>query len=397
MKLSTSALGLTLLATSAQPGCGAPRPEADTGGVSLAPTACGRGLVVVATDYASSSIALADTTGAVVSASVLSSSSAAAGLGAPLSGDVTTPSSLPPSGRVVLLDRYPASVVTWLDPASGAVEGQLALSAGNATNPQDYLEIDDRRAYVTRYDSAASPQAPPLSRGSDVLVIDHRAHVAVSSIPLPGDGALLPRPTRLLRVGAQIVVPLERMDRAFQQAGDGAVVGIDPSRDEVAWTLALPGLASCGGAAVNAEGTRLVLVCSGRFLDGPTAQLARAGIAVLDTTTLPPTLIAVHRTPAPPSPFADVDASGALLVVTYGDRDRELADALVRVELATGATTELARSSPFGFGDVRCLRECGSCFVADAGAGELVRVADQHVSRSPVSSRGLPPRYLGRF
>lgn len=393
---SPSLLGLALAARLLV-SCNAPEPAADTGGVDLTPTACGRGLVVVASDYASSSIALADTDGRLVSESIVSSASATAGLGAPLSGDVAAPSSRPASGRVVLLDRYPASVITWLEPTSGAIEGQLALSPGIATNPQDYLELDDRRAYVTRYDSAASQAAAPLSRGGDVLVIDHRAHVALSSIPIPPDGALLPRPTRLLRVGAHVVVPLERMDRAFQQAGDGAVIGIDPSRDEIAWTASLPGLASCGGAAVNREGTRLVIACSGRFLDGPAAQLARAGIAVFDATTTPPTLVAVHRTAAPPSPFVDVDASGALLAVTYGDRDRGVPDALVRVDLATGAARVLTTSSPFGFGDVRCLRECERCFVADAGAGELVRIGADQIARQPASSRGLPPRYLGRF
>lgn len=378
-------------------GCGADRPPPDTGGVDLPETPCGRGVVVVASDYASSSVALADAAGTVVSESFVSSASAPAALGAPLSGDVAAPSSLPPSGRVVLLDRYPASVVTWLDPKSGAVEGQLALSPGAITNPQDYLEIDERRAYVTRYDSNPSPGAAPLARGGDVLVVDHREHVALASIPLPGDGPLLPRPTRLVRVGPYVVVPLERMDRGFQQAGDGAVVGIDPATDTVAWTLSLPGLASCGGAAADDAGRTLVIACSGRYGDGPAAQLARAGVAVYDATSTPPRLVTVHRTSEPPSPFADLDADGALLLVTFGDRDRGAPDALIALDVVTGAEATLATSSPFALGDVRCLRQCGRCFVADADSGGLLRFDGRAPATLPARSRGLPPRYLGRF
>ncbi len=377
--------------------CGAERPPPDTGGASLPETACGRGVVVVASDYASSSVALADTSGAIASESVLSSASAAAGLGAPLSGDVTAPSSRPPSGRVVLLDRYPASVVTWVDPATGVVEGQLALSPGVATNPQDYLELDDQRAYITRYDSAASSAVAPLSRGGDVLVVDHRAHAAVRSIALPSEGALLPRPTRLVRAGAFVVVPLERMDRGFQQAGDGAVVGIDPATDTIAWALSLPGLASCGGAAVDDAGATLVVSCSGRFADGLAAQRARAGVAVFDATQTPPALVAVHRTPAPPSPFVDLDADGRIVLVTFGDADAGVPDALVRLDPATGEQRTISTSTPFTLGDVRCLRACDRCLVADAEAGALLVVDAGGVSRVPARSRGLPPRYLGRF
>ena len=118
-------------------GCNAPDPPPTTGGTDLPPGACGRGAVVIGSDYQSTNVSLVGVEGEVLSPSFLSSATSSAGLTAPLSGDVAVPS-MPAAGEeIVLLDRYPAAVLTWVDVVTGSVRAQLNVATGFAANPQD--------------------------------------------------------------------------------------------------------------------------------------------------------------------------------------------------------------------------------------------------------------------
>jgi len=81
------------------------------------------------------------------------------------------PATRPASGEVVLIDRFGTNVLTWVDAASGDVRAQLSVGTGYESNPQDYLEIDERYALVSRYGQNQNAGRQPFDRGGDVLVI----------------------------------------------------------------------------------------------------------------------------------------------------------------------------------------------------------------------------------
>jgi hypothetical protein len=391
-------------------GCDVPEPAPPTGGVQLVGDACGRGLVVVGSNYSASTVALLDHEGVVRSSSVLSSGSLGSGISLPLSGDVTPASAPAGSGEIVLIDRFPNAVLTWLDPSTGAVRAQLSVATGFASNPQDYLEISPSRAYVSRLNSAPSPGLAPFDGGGDLLLLDPRVPAITGRIAFEAPAPYQPRPARLLQVGAAAWVPLLRMNAAFTAALDGQIVAVDTATDAPRWSMEIPGMANCGTMARSPGGSLVALSCSGVFAEGPGAQLARSGVVVLDARREPP--VEVLRVGgaalgAPPSyasaAFLEEDR---LLVPLYGDAEQGVPDRVVEVSLPggeVGLVYEGARA--FVLGDVRCRAPCSSwCFVAD-GVEESPGV--QRLTPGPsgwtserievAPSLGLPPRSLGVF
>ncbi len=388
--------------------CDVPEPPPSTGGVQLDGGACGRGVAVVGSNYAASSVALLDHEGTVRSASVLSSGAATAGVSQPLSGDVVLPTERPASGQVVLLDRYPNAVLTWLNPTTGGVRAQLSVATGFPSNPQDYLEVTPSKAYVTRQGSAPAPGSEPFDGGGDVLILDPGPPAISGRIALEAPAPYLPRPARLLRVGPLVWTTLLRMDAGYQKALDSVLVAIDPATDALRWSVELTGLANCGVLSRSPDGGRVAASCSGVFADGPEAQLARSGVVLLDASASPVReLLRVSGTAlgAPPSysamAFLDDER---LLVPLYGDLDAGRRDRLVEVALPGGAVTTVHEASgAFVLGDTLCLAPCAArCFLSDAehkGVRRLRREAGGWTSEViPVAPElGLPPRSLGAF
>ena len=153
-------------------GCNAPLPPGSTGGIDTELGACGRGLVVVQSDYQSTNASLLGLGGQVLSSSFISSATESAELAAPLSGDVVVPTTPAFGAEIVLIDRYPASVLTWVRVEDATVRGQLNVGTGFASNPQDYLLVGDDKAYLSRNERNSQPGAEPFDLGSDLLVID---------------------------------------------------------------------------------------------------------------------------------------------------------------------------------------------------------------------------------
>jgi hypothetical protein len=389
--------------------CDVPPPPPSTGGVQIDDGACGRGLVVIGSNYGASNVALMDHRGVVRSSSVLSSGAAAAGVSLPLSGDVVAPTERPSSGEVVLLDRFPNAVLTWLNPTTGGVRAQLSVATGFPSNPQDYLEITPEKAYVPRQNTAPAPGSEPHDGGGDLLILDPRVPSITGRIPLDVPAPYLPRPARLLHVGNAVWTLLLRMDADFQKALDGAIVAIDPGTDTPRWTAEIPGLANCGILTPSPDKTRIAVACSGVFAEGAAAQLARSGVVLLEASDqAPPRELA--RIPgsslgAAPSfasmAFADDDH---LLVPLYGDLDQQRPDRLIEITLSSGAVRAIHEATTaFKLGDVRCGAPCSpDCFLADAEAQgvRLLKSTGGAWSSSliPVAPElGLPPRNLGGF
>ncbi|WP_437575418.1 hypothetical protein [Sorangium sp. So ce887] len=407
-------------------GCNAPEPPPSTGGTDVVAGPCGRGAVVVSSDYLSTNVSLVSWDGAVLSASIVSSGSSSPGLASPLSGDVLVPTAPVRGDRLVLLDRS-ASVLTWVDVRSGEVPGQLAVATAFRANPQDYVEVSPGKAYVTRHEPNLDPGAAPIDGGSDVLVVDPGARAIVGRIDLAPalageDPAFYPRPGRAVLVDDSLYVLLVATSLDFSASAESRLVEIDTRSDAIREVTVLDGLHGCGGLAVSASGSRLAVVCTGTFGGGATSNAGEAGLVVLARRE--GALVEEARwtaaelgagTPGFSVAFASEDR---LLLATLG-RDAlseggPVDDTLTAVELAgsgpaRGEPEVLLRSKelPSSLGEVRCAEACGRCLAADAeteggvvhrfdvgeGSRAVVHAASLHVDPRV----GLPPRYLGAF
>jgi hypothetical protein len=343
----------------------------------------------------------------VLSASIISSGSAPAGLTTALSGDVVLPSVAPRSGDIVLIDRYPNAVVTWVDPRTANVDRQLSVGTGFASNPHDYLEVSETKAYVTRYESNANAGRQPNDAGGDILIVDPRRPEITGriSLSMPGDGALFPRADRMLRVGNDVWVILQRFDANFKTAGDARIVGVSIDDDAVVWSHDLSGVASCGAVAVSPSGRVVALSCTGVVTDADPSQ--RSAIVLLDATVRPPvdlaTLGAASQLAAPLGASLAYAGESLLFGVVVGDRNAGRSDHAFTLDPTVGKAEVIADAgAAFAFGDVRCLPGCNDlCFLADARAGALrvwkaVGSWLEPLASLPVDrSLGLPPRYIG--
>ena len=395
-------------------GCGAKAP-AGTGGFQLDPnaSACPAGYALSNSDFTSTNISAMSATGALLSASVISSGSAPPGLTTALSGDVVFPSTAPASGKLVLIDRYPNSVLTWVDPATGSVLQQLPVGTGFAANPHDYLELAADKAYVSRFESNSKPGQAPFDAGGDLLIIDPQANQITGRVELATapDGAFLPRADHLLKVGQEIWVSLQRFDADFKTAGDARLLGVDPSSDALTWTLDLPGIASCGAMVRSPSGNVVALACSGVAGDVDSTQAPaptlRSDVVLLDATAHPP--VEIRRFGAAVQLGAQLGSSIAfasetlLLSVALGDSSASRNDVLFSLDTTLGtARVLLDAGAAFALGDVQCAPGCTDlCFLADAQANALHvwQAAGVTLSaRPPIpgdTTVGLPPRTIG--
>jgi hypothetical protein len=407
---------ITLLGSLA---CNVASPD-NTGGTNITAGACGRGLVVVNTDYQSTNVSLVSIDGEVLSASFLSSASTPAGLSAPLGGDVVVPTHRAEGDAVVLLDRYPASVLTWVDIRSGSPSGQLSVATGFAANPRDYLQLSPSKAYVTRYDPNLDPGRETFDEGSDIVVVDPAARTLEGRIPLylamqDAPAGYFPRPDRLLPVGSDVAVLLGGYSQDFVSSVPSRVARLDPALDRVDSSLVLEGMHGCTAMALSPSGQEVAVSCSGEFAGDSVATLAESGIVLMSVRDE-----WVERRRFPAAKFGTGPVGGGiayandarLLFTTLGEYDEAGAvrreDALVVVDTDTGDFEVVLRSAgkPFTLGDVRCAPACGVCFVADAqrsggvvhryevdAGGNLGQPREIVVDRAI----GLPPRNLGWF
>ena len=404
--------GVALSACNVEP-LGAP-----TGGVSVPrEPGCPAAALVVMSDFVSTQVAISALDGETLSASFVSTASAGvSGLAFPLSGDVSVPSTMPPSARVVLVDRFGTNVVSWLDPETAKVLAQLPVGTGFESNPQDYLELDERRALVSRWGENPVPGEERFDEGGDLLVIDTRTPAITNTIALPRDGDFPPRPGALARMGDEAVVTLERVARDFRSAGAARFVGIDTERESITWKLELPGIENCGGFTPSPSGRRAVVACAG-FVDrdGNASDVGASALVVFDVTALPP--VEVRRFPArelagePLQSDAEFFSESGVLVKTQTAFGGSRNNRLLALDLENGEVTTLAEAGSGSeggqgivYGGILCTPGCGNvCLLADADRGVLRRWAIAPDALHELGSVrvereiGLPPRGLGTY
>jgi hypothetical protein len=384
-----------------------------------AASGCPAAALVVMSDFSSTQIALTKLSGDTLCGSYFSTARAEAKpVAFALSGDVVLPSTRPASGRAVVIDRYGTNVVSFLAAETGALLGQLAVGTGFESNPQDYLEIDERRALVSRWGENPVPGQKAFDEGGDLLVIDTLGLAIEARIPLPHDD-FPPRPAGLTRVGDQAVVTLQRMSIDIRSMGDARLLGIALDSLDIAWTLALDGLKNCGPLTVSPDASLGAVACSG-YVDrsGLAANVEDSGIVLLELTSTPPVELRRFSAKAlvgvPLQPELEWFAPERLLAKTQtaldGDANNRLLTIALDAEDAESAAEVLLEARPSGsgmgqgvvFGGMLCAPGCDStCLVADSDRGVLERFTIDGDTLSPLGALsvhgtvGLPPRDVG--
>jgi hypothetical protein len=400
--------------------CGAQRVSPDTQGVSVQPGPCGRGLVVVESDYQSSNVSLLDFNGAVLSASLASSSTEGSGFGVALSGDVVPASSAQLGPNLALIDRYPAGVLRFIQLSTARVAAELAVDTGFRANPQDYLALDAHKGYVTRYESNASPGRQAWDGGGDVLIVDPTSPAITGRIDLAeamADEApeFSPHPGRLIRAAGRVFALLASYANDYSIGTSSRLVELDPSMDRVVSTLVFDGLRGCDAVALSPDESELAVACTGDDLAAAVPKIDHSGLALVDLSATPvlSKSFPAHTWGADPVGFSlDYVSSGRLLFGTLGHFDESGAvgapDTLWLLDTRSEQSDVVTHSerTPFTLGTVRCAESCGACFAADAErlGGSVLRFAiDENDTLSAPTAIvaearvGLPPRYLSVF
>ncbi|HTA89520.1 MAG TPA: hypothetical protein VK745_08090 [Polyangiaceae bacterium] len=413
-RLLVAASALSVLA------CGVSRVTPDTQGTTVTAGPCGRGLVVVESDYQSTNVSLLGFSGTVLSPSLASSSVESGGFDLGLSGDVVPPGSAVTGPDVVLIDRTPVGILRFVDLASASVSSELPVGTGFSANPHDYLALAEHKAYVARYESNFNPGQQMWDQGGDVLLVDPSLTTITGRIDLTpamaGEAAqFTPHPARLALVAGRVFALLASYASDYLSATTSRLVELDPSTDSIVSTLLLDGLEGCDQFAVSPDGKELAVACTGADTLSDNPSNATSGLALVDITGTPQ--LTQHFSAAMfgsnPIGFAiDYVALGTLLFGTLGHFDESMAvaalDSLIQLDTASGAFQQIlqSQSQPFTLGDVRCAPECGACFLADAerSGGSVLRFAigASGTLGAPNAIRaetqiGLPPRYLGVF
>ncbi len=377
--------------------------------------ACGRGLVVVRSDYQSSAVSLVGLDGGVQRDPLVSSASSTTGLSAPFTGDLAVPTTATPD-ELVFIDRYPASVLTWFDARAERVRAQLAVGTGFAANPHDYLALSPNLAFVTRFETNHDAGREPLDAGGDLLVLDPSRPAIVGAVDLKPAFAgerpeFEPHPDAMVRAGQDALVLLAGYSADFQSSAASRLVRVSPEAKLVD-TLVLDGLHGCSGLALSPSGDEVAVVCAGLF-DSSTATVPEgAGLAFVSLTGKLREVARVRAEDVAEGPLAfsvQYVAPRRLLVVALGALgdlgETTRSDAVVLVDASGSRPTaeRVVTGEPFTLGSVRCAPACGACFVADAEHGAVLRlplVDGQlgEVSRVPLGAGdGLPPRTLGGY
>jgi DNA-binding beta-propeller fold protein YncE len=386
--------------------------------VDLPEGACGRALFVLSTEYETTSVSIVGWDGEVKSAGILRSNSESPGLSVALSGDVVAPTDRVSTGQILLIDRYPASVITLFDPATSSVVRQINVMT--RSNPHDALFARPDALYVTRYERKVDAGKEPFDEGSDVLVIDPgsgqitgRIDLAPAMTGAPAD--IEPHPDRMVLRDGKVHVLLAAYSANYQKSDDARIVTIDPTTHAITGHTVITASRGCAGLAATQDGARFAIACSGTFGGQLTPTLDGAGIAIVDrmadgSYAVSSFIGADALASAPPSFSLDFASPDRLLVATFGELDPTgdvlRTDRLYEVDIPSATARELAASDgeAFALGDVRCAPGCGTCVVADASRGGVLRLPIQEdgslgaYELVPVDDGyGLPPRYLGAY
>jgi hypothetical protein len=348
----------------------------------------------VLSDYTSTAIALLEGDGEPIHRCWIHSGTTVPGLVATLSGDASLPTRQAGDGSLTVIDRFNTDVITRLRMPSGELVGQVRThgelgATGFSSNPQDVLFLEERRAWVTRFNVNLDDSAEPENLGNDLLEIDPAdmvrtgARVDLSSLNVlaygpRGEGPVMTyaRPGRVVRAGDMAVVGLARISLAFDVAGPGAV-GIVRVGDGAVSSVHFDELRNCGQVRfVPGEPNRVLVSCLGfaRPYDDEAMRRATSGMMLLEAEG--DAVVEVARWTAADDATSAIAVQSPIslggtraLAVEFG-RLREQGDRLYVVDLATGQQTLVHESAgAFAIGRAAYHPESGWLLVPDAEDG----------------------------
>lgn len=396
--------------------CDVAPPPADTGGAPQE-----HGLVVVGSDYQSSNVSLLSVTGDTLSGSLISSASTSVGLSAPLSGDVATPSTPTSGEELVLIDRYPAGVLTWVERATGQVRAQLSVATGFAANPRDYVQLSPTLGYVTRFEPNPRAGSAPLDAGSDLLALDPSQPALLRRVAL--DDAMLdapafaPHPDKLLLVRGALVVLLSANAADYRSSAPSRLVVVELREERLAQVLVLQGLHGCSSVVLAPSQDELAVACSGEFGGDSEPDAAGSALVQLELEGEGASLRLRERRRRAASVFGEAPLAFGLayageerlLVSTFGrfaqGSSPMIDDTVLEVSRWGDEQRLLLRSTrePFSLRALRCPQPAPTCAVADASRGVLHWFHRGEQGLEPLGARrvesavGLPPTVIGEY
>jgi len=395
-------------------------PARVTGGVDLPERGdCPRGTAVVSSDFQSSEVALLAPNGDVVSPAFMSSASTAAtNLAAPFSGDLSIASARSRPGELVVIDRFGTNVLTFVDTRTAVVRAQLPVGTGFEANPQDYLEVSERSAFVPRLSENATPGREPNDRGSDLLLVDPSVPEIVGSLAMPHQAGYRPNPigVTLLPGSGDVLVTLQHARADYSGMAESELVAVTIAEPRVHYRMPLTGMKNCGRAELSPSRARLLVACAS-FIDrqGAVAEPQYSGLVLLDAHSQPPSELARFSAQdlvgGPIQSSIEFVDERLVLLKTQTALGVDHDNQLFSLDLETGETALLATAARdegglgFGiaFGGMSCASGCGNpCLVADKSRGHLLRFELRGNALSPapdveIDGAGLPPTSVTPF
>jgi len=340
------------------------------------------GLVVLSSDYISSSVSLVDPRArTLVHDRCVDSNTVAPVLSLALSGDVMLASQPQVGGDVVLIDNG-NTALTWVDPQTCAIRSQLSVGAFKAL-PHDVISVSASKAYVVRFGTNAAPTDDPLSRGEDLLIINPRAdggpsitgRIDLAPYAAPVAGAVIQaRPDRGLLVGTRAYVTLASQSADYASTGEGRIVVIDTVTDTVLGVISLPSLAGCARLDYFPAGNTLYAACGGS--SSAADQSATSGVALIDLNLDPPViskLVPASALGGKPLNFSwvapvtgDLLFAAAFGAIDFTSNAQLAPDVVSAVVPSTATASKLVEGGAYDLGRAALLASPGTLFLPDA-------------------------------
>jgi hypothetical protein len=408
-------------------GCGVESAAEPSGGVDLEEAGAGvsgaestpiRGFAVVGSDFTSSSISLLSLGGEVVSASLISSASSNPGLSAALGGDLALSSTTLTGSELLVIDRFPSAVLSWVDLQTAQVRAQLSVATGYSSNPHDYVPFSATKAFVPRFEPNLMSGLEDFDAGSDVLIVNPTTARVEGRIDLTGAFAgeapgIYPRPDRALIAGGKLRVLAVGLSADFTAIADSRLITIDPETNAIEEVLILDGMTSCGSAALSPNGTELAIACGGDASQDPAQGFPDSGVVLVNVAD---EFLEARRWTSSQLGVGQVNRlawtnADQVALLTFGRFNADFSAAEASDEGRTlnirdGEVSDPWLSAgPFNLGDIACTLG-NVCLVADAeaegGVVHRLSIGPQGELRvegrvKPDAASGLPPRSIGTY
>jgi hypothetical protein len=357
-----------------------------------------QGIVVIDSDYKSTSVSLVDASGdKVAQDDCIDSGAVTPVLSTALSGDVVLPSQSQPGDALVLIDQTNSALIT-VDPTKCMAVHDLSVATGFYSNPHDLVGLSTTKAYVTRYGTNTMPSGKPGAndQGADLLIINPATSTITGRIDLSGEatqvtGATLQAdPDRAVLANGKVYVSLDNLSADFMTTGPGRIVIVDPETDSVTGTIDPPGVKSCSQLAYLESAQELLIVCGGDLNADLATQTMQSALLVYDISGSTPTLVktipgtALGNRPVMNSLVAAVSDQYAI-AAAWGDASGTPPDSLWNVDLKAGTAAKIADADgSFVLGTALYVAAAHRVIVTDAG------MTNPHVSMYDVTNPGAP-------